>query len=438
MERRAKRQRNLHNQGNVGRRRRASQKRRVHSPPQTVAGREVNGRRDEIHKADRRHIRGLRRLRRLCRTALAAGARRIAARNPEPLYNKDQIDPQQPIGPSAYRDWKPKKGPPWTIGYASSYAGNTWRAAALEHLEKDIIPKWKKLGLIKDVIVTQSNLKDSTQIQQMRQLVDRGVDALIICCSNPTAINETVKYAYDKGVPTFSMVGYVTSPYAVNSSTNFVVTGKQMGEWLVEEIGKKGNVLVVEGIPGTSTSNSLDRGIKAGTRQQRRTSRSSATSRACGPTRSRRPRCRSGSPTIPAISTASSCNRRPSSACCARWSSRGARCRRSRSAARRARFATGAIIPNTSARRSRAGRRRTRWSSTWNIMMRTMQGQGPKIQSMLVDADRSSTMTTSPRRWPENCSESSDKWFSVGVDKWGGKDLDTFLPASGRPEGLQA
>lgn len=170
------------------------------------------------------------------------------------LYNKDLLDPQQPIGPSIYRDWKPKKGPPWTIGYASSYAGNTWRAAALDDLENNLIPKWKKLGLIKDVIVTQSNLKDSVQIQQMRQLVDRGVDALIICCSNPTALNETVKYAYDKGVPVFSMVGYVTSPYAVNSSTNFVVTGRKMGEWLVDEIGKKGNVLVVEGIPGTSTS----------------------------------------------------------------------------------------------------------------------------------------------------------------------------------------
>ena len=66
------------------------------------------------------------------------------------------------------------------------------------------------------------------------------------------------------GVPTFSMVGYVTSPYAVNSSTNFVVTGKHMGDWLVDELGKKGNVLVVEGIPGTSTSDSLDRGIKLG------------------------------------------------------------------------------------------------------------------------------------------------------------------------------
>ena len=73
--------------------------------------------------------------------ALAAGVDELPADIQDRLYNKDQIDPQQPIGASAYRDWKPKKGPPWTIGYASSYAGNTWRAAALEKLEKELIPQ---------------------------------------------------------------------------------------------------------------------------------------------------------------------------------------------------------------------------------------------------------------------------------------------------------
>ena len=47
------------------------------------------------------------------------------------LYNKDMIDPMQPIGPSKWRDFKAKNPPPWKIGYASSYAGNTWRAAAM-------------------------------------------------------------------------------------------------------------------------------------------------------------------------------------------------------------------------------------------------------------------------------------------------------------------
>ena len=52
----------------------------------------------------------------------------------------------------------------------------------------------------KEVIITQSDLKDSVQIQQMRQLVDQGVDAIVVCCSNITALNQTVAYAESKGV----------------------------------------------------------------------------------------------------------------------------------------------------------------------------------------------------------------------------------------------
>ena len=51
-------------------------------------------------------------------------------------------------------------------------------------------------------------------------------------------LNQTVKYAFDKGVPTFSFVGYLTSPYSINSSANYQHAGYLMGTWMAEEIGK--------------------------------------------------------------------------------------------------------------------------------------------------------------------------------------------------------
>jgi ribose transport system substrate-binding protein len=358
--------------------------------------------------------------------AVAAGVDELPPAVQQRLYNKDLIDPQQPTGPSAYRDWKPKKGPPWTIGYASSYAGNTWRAAALDKLEKDLLPKWKKLGLVKNVIVTQSNLKDSVQIQQMRQLVDRGVDALIICCSNPTALNETVKYAYNKGVPVFSMVGYVTSPYAVNSSTNFVVTGQRMGDWMVDSLDKKGNVLVVEGIPGTSTSDSLDRGIKLGLKS---------------------------APDVKIVGDVAGM-----------WTDQVAQAEVQKWLANHPGQLDGVVVQSAaelgvlraleqSGRKmplvsigGEAGalcywRHHPKYISaaiqgwppademelTWNIMMRTLEGQGPKLQSVLVDSTKL-TYDDVAAALPENCSEDSDKWFTVGSEKWGsGKSLDAFF-----------
>ena len=47
----------------------------------------------------------------------------------------------------------------------------------MDELQNTIIPEWQGLGLLSEVVITQSNLNDSTQIQQMRQLVDQGVDA---------------------------------------------------------------------------------------------------------------------------------------------------------------------------------------------------------------------------------------------------------------------
>lgn len=172
------------------------------------------------------------------------------------------VDDGQPIGQSAYRDWTPRSGPPWTIGYASSYAGNTWRAEGLKRLTEEMLPVYKEAGLIDEVIVTQSDLNDSRQIQQMRQLVDQGVDAIIVCCSNPVALNKAVEYAYDKGVVVFSYSGYLTSEKALNASSNYTLGGYEIAKALIEEAGGKGNFMLVSGIAGAASSESFDTGAK--------------------------------------------------------------------------------------------------------------------------------------------------------------------------------
>ena len=169
-------------------------------------------------------------------------------------------DAGQPVGASPLKDFKAKKAP-WKIGYASSYAGNTWRAASMDMLMKKLLPEAKKLGLVSDVIVTQSDLKDSVQIQQMRQLVDQGADAIIVCCSNITALNQTVKYAHDKGVVVISYSGYLTAPEALSVSANYVDGGYQITSGIIKKMGGKGNLLLVSGIKGLASSDSFDAGV---------------------------------------------------------------------------------------------------------------------------------------------------------------------------------
>ena len=349
--------------------------------------------------------------------AMAAGLDQINPQVVKSLYNKKMLDPAQPIGPSAYSNFKAKHPPPWTIGYASSYAGNTWRANAMQELQKVIIPKWKKLGLIKKVIITQSNLKDSTQIQQMRQLVNQGVDALFVCCSNPTALNQTVKYAYNKGVPTFSFTGYLTSPYSVNSSVNYQLAGYEIGKAMAEDLGGKGNVLIVEGIPGTSASDSQDRGVKAG------------------------------------LATASGIKIVGDVA--GMWTDQIAQGAVQRWLATHPGKLDGIVVQSAAEMGviraiKQSGRKGVKiaiggelgalctWRKhpeltnvaiqtwppqddirlIWNIMMRTLEGQGPKVELVLV-APVKITHADVVKLLPADCNENSQNWLSTGPDKWG-------------------
>ena len=181
---------------------------------------------------------------------------------PEEQKIYELVDPEVPLGPSVYADFEAKNPPPWKIGYASSYSGNTWRAEIMNEIMNNLLPEAQEEGLVSEVVVTQSDLNDARQIQQMRQMVDDGVNAIIICCSNVTALNPTIEYAYSKGVPVFSFSGYVTSPYAINVAANHLQGGYDMGKWLAEEMGGKGNVVLVSGIPGAASSEAFDQGAK--------------------------------------------------------------------------------------------------------------------------------------------------------------------------------
>ncbi len=67
-------------------------------------------------------------------------------------------------------------------------------------------------------------------------------------------------------------------------------------------------------------------------------------------------------------------------------------------------------------------------------MMRTLEGQGPKIQSVLVNSVKF-TFDDIKKRLPENCDENSDKWVNVGTENWGGRAyLDQFFLHPADPE----
>jgi len=167
-----------------------------------------------------------------------------------------------PTVASPFVSFKPAKEKPWTIGYNNSFSGNAWRAAALAELERHV-EAYKKAGIVKELIVTDSNGDTPTQIQQMRSMIQRGVDLIISIPGSPTAMNGVIDEAFAAGIPVVTLAAPVTTANAINVDTNGYLIGKTMALGLAQKLGGKGNILTIQGIPGTSGSELIKAGGEA-------------------------------------------------------------------------------------------------------------------------------------------------------------------------------
>ncbi|MGH7117580.1 MAG: substrate-binding domain-containing protein, partial [Acetobacteraceae bacterium] len=172
--------------------------------------------------------------------AAATSGESVVGTLPEGVQKFYELATTTPLGPSIYRNFKPKKSAPWKIGYASSFGGNTWRIGARTRLHEVLLPKYKAAGLVSEVVTTESNLVIPRQIQQIRQLVDAGCDAIMTIGAAHTALNGAIQYAHDHGVLFVAIQGGVSSPYALQVSGNYALCGKLQGQALGKKMGGKG------------------------------------------------------------------------------------------------------------------------------------------------------------------------------------------------------
>jgi ribose transport system substrate-binding protein len=152
------------------------------------------------------------------------------------------------LKPSAYDDFKPVP-PPWKWCHSESYQGNPWRVAVTTELRR-LAEAFKAKGLISSFEVSDSNGDVSQQISQIRAFIDKKCSIITSIAGSATGLNDAIEAAYKAGIPFVTQTSSVTSPYAINVDQNYVRWGSDMAAAIVKDLGDKGNVLMVAGIPG--------------------------------------------------------------------------------------------------------------------------------------------------------------------------------------------
>jgi len=153
--------------------------------------------------------------------------------------------------PLQYTDTaKYKKAPPYVIGFSNASVDNTWRLAQLHAIEAAAA---RHKDVIKQLIITDANNNPSKQVSDVEDLLQRGVDILLVSASKSDALDPVVTRAMNEGVPVIMVDRRVTSDNFVSFVTaSDEVTGRLFAQWLVEVLKGKGNIIMLPGQAGAS------------------------------------------------------------------------------------------------------------------------------------------------------------------------------------------
>ena len=132
-----------------------------------------------------------------------------------------------------------------------SYIGNDWQAESANMARAMTLSSKYKDKVDFEVQVAGPNAQK--QIQQINAMVQAGAKAIIIYPISPTALNQVVKNACDKGVAIFTYDAEITEPCAHNVHIDQTEAGTKAAQWLADKLGGKGNIVYSAGVPGTST-----------------------------------------------------------------------------------------------------------------------------------------------------------------------------------------
>ena len=172
-----------------------------------------------------------------------------------------------PMGkkPAAWSDEKVsgapfKKAPPWVIGVGNYSLANSWRVHMFAELKyaADHDPR------IKQLIITNSDGNLAKQVSDIEDLRAKGVDGLLITPLSADGIAPLVEEAYDAGIPVVIYNNEISTKkfHSIVWVDEFKF-GYIGGKWLNDKLGGKGNIVILEGIAGTSTSELRTQGALA-------------------------------------------------------------------------------------------------------------------------------------------------------------------------------
>ena len=146
---------------------------------------------------------------------------------------------------------------PLRIGVAIPTADHGW-TGGIVWWARQAIDDWNAKDPDLDFFLVTAD-SASQQVDQIEDLMVKGIDALVVLAHDSAPLTPVVEKAYREGIFIVSVDRGLTKPvenvYVAGDNPGL---GRVAAEWIAKELGGKGKVVVLEGIPCVINSERVD------------------------------------------------------------------------------------------------------------------------------------------------------------------------------------
>lgn len=158
------------------------------------------------------------------------------------------------LAPAAFADSHKS----YTIGVSNTVQGNGWREQMVCAMRAQALVE----GDVSKLIVAHRNTDSAGQLEDINNLIQAGVDAIVLNPSNPDALNSALDAAIAAGIVVVAVDAGVSAEGAYILSNNQEEYAYLGAKWLFEKLGGSGDVVYMRGIAGVSADTDRDNGFK--------------------------------------------------------------------------------------------------------------------------------------------------------------------------------
>lgn len=149
---------------------------------------------------------------------------------------------------------------PYVVYLSNNFVGNDWRQQ-MQRTATVAVTKEPLAGKV-DLRIENTESTVQAQITSLNNIIREQPEAIMVIASSGEALNPTLKRACDAGILVIAYDQSVGEQCAYQMLGDWDQIPAMMAEWVAEQMGGKGKILVDRGLPGAPISAQIQSGFE--------------------------------------------------------------------------------------------------------------------------------------------------------------------------------